>query len=34
MHVLECIVTKYISAPDSAIKFFANYNSNEDLVIK
>ena len=34
MHVLECIVTKYISAPDSAVKFFANYNSNEDFVIK
>ena len=34
MHVLECIVTKYISVPNSALKFFANYNSNEDLVIK
>ena len=27
-YVLECILTNYISVPDAAAKFFANYNSN------
>ena len=31
MYVLECIATDYISLGDSSSKFFANYNSAEDL---
>ena len=34
MYILECIFTNYIPVPDAAVKFFANYNSAEDLSIK
>ena len=34
MYILECVATNYIPVSDNSVKYFANYNSAEDLFIK
>jgi molybdenum cofactor guanylyltransferase len=33
MYILECVATNYIPVSDNSVKYFANYNSSEDLFI-